>query len=908
MVRRPGEYAREKRFDGARRRAHLPPFLRGCNDKKHRVVGAQAAMSEENAGASGASAAGDPPNTAGLSPVVVGRANPHGFLAWLAVLVLVLSLFAPLSSSGVWDPPEREVAEFARRIALNLLGGQGLSVDGADNEVPIRSELGRGELPFTSIALGFRVFGLHEWAGRLPLAIWGLAGLAATYLLVRRLSDRRCAWLSVLVLCTMPLYFLHARTMLGDIVTMSALALTVSGLALSTFERGWGVGLRVLALAVALLGMLCGLYARGALIGIAVPACSVGLTWLVLRSTRVRASEPFGDAVAALALVGGTLCGAWACRALLNAPESGGKFSLWLGTMVNRPHVLPTFDSVLLQLGHALFPWSALLPVALGSLLREPPPLVEDSAREREAALRVLCLTVPVLAFGAYGFVAPILGPMPFGAVFALAIAVALFVRDLERGVKPSRAMPMVAVAFAILLLVDFRNFPEKGLSAFCVSDAHFPESFRVAAERWLGAGTLIFAGAFFFLLQERSSHDSPRFRAAEYGTWPRLLRELWAGNLLFAAVVVEAALVGLCLLGLLSERVLALGKLEMLGAAQRDWASKAAVGLPVLLASPLLLMAVRDSFRTLFDPELGSVVGSGWLSRTLTGGLSRAQAALLVCVGFGLCLSLGYYPMLAAQISPKQVFEAYRKQAKPGEPLGMLGAGSASATYYAGRNVPTFDKPEQAFEWLTANGARRWLAIREADLGALNALYRARTEPPNNLPVIDNSSSEIVLVSNELGANENKNPLSSYVLEQAPAPTHPLSANLGDKLDVLGWDTLDLEGHPVASVEAGRRYVFVIYFRVVQPISGSWETFIHVDGFQRRFNGDHPTLAGKYPFNLWRVGDFIADRSEFALEPNFGAGKYRVYFGLYSGNRRLEVRRGQAVENRLEAGFLDVR
>jgi hypothetical protein len=221
---------------------------------------------------------------------------------------------------------------------------------------------------------------------------------------------------------------------------------------------------------------------------------------------------------------------------------------------------------------------------------------------------------------------------------------------------------------------------------------------------------------------------------------------------------------------------------------------------------------------------------------------------------------------------------------------------------------VPTFDTPARAFDWLTESAERRWLAIREADLAGLNALYRAHVEPPRNLPVLDDSSSEIVLVSNQLGAAANKNPLATYILEQPPAPTHALAANLGDKLDVLGWDTLDFEGHPVAAVEGGRRYVFVIYFRVVQPISGSWETFIHVDGFQRRFNGDHPTLAGKYPFNLWHVGDFIADRSEFALEPNFGAGSYRVYFGLYSGNRRLEVRRGQAVENRLEAGFLDVR
>jgi len=867
-------------------------------------------MSEENAGASGASAAGDQDNTAQLSARTAVHSTGHSLLAWFALLVAALSLFGPISASGIWDPPEREVAEFARRIALNLLGGQGLSLDGADNQVPTRSELGRGELPFTSIAAGFRVFGLHEWAGRLPLAIWGLAGLAAIYLLVRRLADRRSACFSVLVLATMPLYFLHARTMLGDIVTMSALALSMSGLGLAAFERNRGPlrSARWLSLGLGTLGMLCAVLSRGVLIGIAVPACSVGLTWLVLRSARICSPERFGDAVGALALVAGVVFGAWAWRALLQAPESGGAFSLLLGSAVNRPHVLPSFDSVLLQLGHALFPWSALLPVALGSLLREPQAPVEGPAREREAALRLLCLTLPVLALGAYGISAPVLGTMPFGAVSSLAIAVALFVRDFERGARVGRALPMVVCAFAILLLVDFRNFPEKGLSAFCVNDVHFPDSFRVAAERWLSAGTLIFCGAFFFLLQERSGHLDPRFQASEYRVWPRVLRELWAGNLLFSLVVFEAALVGLCALGWLSERVLTFGRLEALGTMQRSWASAAAVALPALLASPLLLMGVRDAFRTLFDPELGSLLGTGALSRGLSAGLSRGQAALIVCVGFGLCLSLGYYPMLAAQISPKQVFDAYREHAKPGEPLGMLGTGASSATYYAGRNVPSFDTAGHAFEWLTANHERRWLVIRDADLGTMNALYRARQDPPRNLPVLDRSSSEIVLVSDRLLGAANKNPLAAYVLEQAPKPRHLLDANLGDKLDVLGWDVLDLDGHPVDAVDAGRHYVFVIYYRVVQPLNGSWETFIHVDGFQRRFNGDHPTLAGKYPFNLWHVGDFIADRSEFVLEPNFGAGKYRVYFGLYSGNRRLEVRRGPAAENRLEAGFLDVR
>ncbi|MEI9951148.1 MAG: glycosyltransferase family 39 protein [Pseudomonadota bacterium] len=346
-------------------------------------------MSEENAGASGASAAGDQENTAQLPPRARIRLTGHGLLPWFALLVLALSLFAPLSASGIWDPPEREVAEFARRIALNLLGGQGLSLDGADNQVPTRSELGRGELPFTSIALGFRVFGLHAWAGRLPLAIWGLLGLAATYLLVRRLADRRSACFSLLVLATMPLYFLHARTMLGDIVTMSALALSICGLGLAVFERGNRSpgGARWLSLGLGLLGMLCAVLSRGVLIGIAVPAGSVGVTWLVLRSARVTSGERFADLVGALALGASSLFGVLACRALWHAPESGGAFSLMLGSAVNRPHVLPTFESVLLQLGHALFPWSAVLPIALARSCASRP----QAARSPRASVKRRC-------------------------------------------------------------------------------------------------------------------------------------------------------------------------------------------------------------------------------------------------------------------------------------------------------------------------------------------------------------------------------------------------------------------------------------------------------------------------------------------------------------------------------------
>jgi hypothetical protein len=178
-----------------------------------------------------------------------------------------------------------------------------------------------------------------------------------------------------------------------------------------------------------------------------------------------------------------------------------------------------------------------------------------------------------------------------------------------------------------------------------------------------------------------------------------------------------------------------------------------------------------------------------------------------------------------------------------------------------------------------------------------------------SNVPVLDAHSSEILLASNQLRPGEkSENPLDAYLLGAEPQPTRRLDANLGGQLDVLGWDVTDLDDRPVKDVVPRRRYRFVIYYRVVERISGAWETFLHIDGFQRRFNGDHKTLDGKYSFALWQVGDLIADRHEIELEPNFTPGNYQVYFGLYSGSRRLPVKRGAHHEDRVQGGTLAVR
>ncbi|HVR21050.1 MAG TPA: hypothetical protein VMS65_15165, partial [Polyangiaceae bacterium] len=274
-----------------------------------------------------------------------------------------------------------------------------------------------------------------------------------------------------------------------------------------------------------------------------------------------------------------------------------------------------------------------------------------------------------------------------------------------------------------------------------------------------------------------------------------------------------------------------------------------------------------------------------------------------------GAVLSLVYYPALAEQLSPQESYEAFRRFARPGEQLGMLGSGTTLSSTYAGRDVISFRGPEEAYRWLLEPGARRFLMLRADGLASLNARYRSRISKTSNLPVLDAHSSEILLVSNQLRPGErNENPLDPFLLGKEPRPTHPLDANLGDQLDVLGWDVTDLDDRPVPDVVPRRRYRLVIYYRVVARISGTWETFVHIDGFQRRFNGDHKTLDGRYPFALWQVGDVIADRHEFELEPNFTPGTYQVYFGLYAGSRRLPVKRGAHHEDRVQGGPLAVR
>src|SRR5262245_37901953 len=99
--------------------------------------------------------------------------------------------------TGAWDPVEADAADLGRRIAVHTFGAQHLARPEDVAVGPTLTDLGTGELAYTSMALSFRVFGFHEWAGRLPLALFAIAGAMSLYAVVHRLVGPRPAFYAV---------------------------------------------------------------------------------------------------------------------------------------------------------------------------------------------------------------------------------------------------------------------------------------------------------------------------------------------------------------------------------------------------------------------------------------------------------------------------------------------------------------------------------------------------------------------------------------------------------------------------------------------------------------------------------------------------------------------------------------
>ncbi|MBM4371345.1 MAG: glycosyltransferase family 39 protein, partial [Deltaproteobacteria bacterium] len=283
-------------------------------------------------------------------------------------------------------------------------------------------------------ALSYRALGFSETSSRLPGVLLGLLTMAILGLGLRRLAGPRVALLSVAVLLTVPMFLGQSKNMAGEISYTCFLSGGVLAFALMIREglrAGWLLGF---VAAATLLFLSKGLFGLGVLWLVA------GSYVLVLGDRRPAALVPWAVLTAGLGVLAALVLvpSEWTFFShfrFMNHPVNGGPnaYSSW-------------FDFFLRQVGFGAFPWTILLPFAVGALAAR---LQDDDAAGEErrlAGLLFLWFTVPFVihAAGMTDF-----RHLVFPAIPALGAAVALFwLREGEARERPL-ANGLVAVGVA---------------------------------------------------------------------------------------------------------------------------------------------------------------------------------------------------------------------------------------------------------------------------------------------------------------------------------------------------------------------------------------------------------------------------------------------------------------------------
>lgn len=275
-------------------------------------------------------------------------------LLWL--VVYVSALFHP----ALFDDADSVHAEAAREMLLRhdwiTLHANGIRY------------LEKAPLMYWAIAVSFRVFAVHDWSARLPLAFGVLMLLLAVFFLGRRIFSEAGGFYAALASAFALGPYIFTRFLIPDILVGLWLILSFDFF-LRTLEETrpsrfscWG-----LAIACALNVLTKGL------IGLIFPAAAIGLYLLLTRNLRhLLKMRIFSSTVAFLAVAA-----PWHILASLRNPDQANIRGFFWFYFVNE-HFLRYLNkrvprdygtvSLLLFWGLVLvwlFPWSSMLPQAL---------------------------------------------------------------------------------------------------------------------------------------------------------------------------------------------------------------------------------------------------------------------------------------------------------------------------------------------------------------------------------------------------------------------------------------------------------------------------------------------------------------------------------------------------------------
>jgi 4-amino-4-deoxy-L-arabinose transferase-like glycosyltransferase len=387
---------------------------------------------------------------------MTNRLSPELRRLLLFVAIAALVRLATLGMYPLMDQTEARYADIARRMAE--LGDW--VTPWIDNGVPF---WGKPPLSFWMTAASFRVFGVGEFAARLPhwLCAIAIAALVGTWL--DRRSHREAIY-SVALLSASVLFFALA----GSVMTDTALALGTT-----MAMRGFWLGLnesgtrRLREQGLFFLGIAIGLLAKGPLTLVLVGAPI--FVWTLASGNFRRVLREIHWLAGLLIVL--VLVVPWYLLAESRTPgfleyflvgEHWYRFTVpgWKGDLYGHAHVFPRGTIWLCAL-LALMPWALLMPMAVRRWSR----LTESPGEDRTLIAYLACWALaPCVFFTFSGNILPtyVLPGLPAAMMIAAMMFARLPHERVERRLLPAGLATTVITSLVLVIAFGTGGWDEK--------------------------------------------------------------------------------------------------------------------------------------------------------------------------------------------------------------------------------------------------------------------------------------------------------------------------------------------------------------------------------------------------------------------------------------------------------------
>lgn len=248
---------------------------------------------------------------------------------------------------------------------------------------------------------------------------------------------------------------------------------------------------------------------------------------------------------------------------------------------------------------------------------------------------------------------------------------------------------------------------------------------------------------------------------------------------------------------------------------------------------------------------------------------------AMGMTIAFAAFWQFAWQPRISENLSSKALFETFRELRKPEDKLVIMGDLGQAPHFYADTKPEMVPNRDQIVKSLAQKEPRVFAIAPQTELCTLH-----REMGGNRYYVVDDRNVRNLLLSNRVDGTTDKNPLATSIVHDAPTTMaqKPKGRVVWDnKIELIGWTIPN-------RMYRGQKVKATVYYKILQPVGGTWKSLMHFDG-PLRFNGDHDPINGRCPTSTWQPGDYIVDTHE--LTAGGGAApsaRYDLLIGFFTG------------------------